>query len=184
MRIGARRAAAVGAVAAAIAAGAELGVAIPGTEIPQTAQTLVIVLAGFLFGAVVGSLGAALYLALGAAGLPVFAAGSSGLDRLIGPSAGYLVGFVFAAAIAGWWGSRRNVHPALRWFLAGLLAHAVILLLGSSRLALVVGASRAYELGVEPFLFGAVAKSALASAVAWFMERRFTALPLWAIRDD
>lgn len=84
--------------------------------VPITLQTFGVVLAGLVLGPVRGGLAVLLYLAVGFAGLPVFAEGRSGLSVLAGPSVGYLVSFPFAAALAGWFGSLAlRVRPRLRW---------------------------------------------------------------------
>ena len=92
----------IAAFAALIAACAYVG-AIPvgGAGVPITLQTFAIMLGGCLLGPVRGFLAAALYLGLGAIGLPVFAEHSSGLGVFTGASAGYLWSFPLAAALAG-----------------------------------------------------------------------------------
>lgn len=69
--------------------------------VPITLQTFGVLLTGAVLGAKRGFLAVLLYLALGAAGLPVFADGKSGLAVLVGPTGGYLAGFAFAAALCG-----------------------------------------------------------------------------------
>lgn len=108
----------VASVAPAITVGA--------VAVPITLQTFAVLLTGLVLGPVRGGLALLLYLALGLAGLPVFARGASGLQVLAGPTAGYLVSFVVAAALAGW-GARlvvRRSSPS-RW-LPGLVAVAVV----------------------------------------------------------
>ncbi|MCH1867342.1 biotin transporter BioY [Nocardioides sp. CFH 31398] len=76
--------------------------AIPtGTPVPITLQTFAVLLAGACLGARRGFLAVVLYVVVGAAGLPVFSGGASGFAVLVGPTAGYLLGFPFAAALAG-----------------------------------------------------------------------------------
>ncbi|MBN0040130.1 biotin transporter BioY [Cellulosimicrobium cellulans] len=77
-------------------------IALFGNAVPITLQTLGVMLAGALLGAWRGSLAAATFLALAAAGLPVLAGGRGGLGAFVGPSAGYLVGFLAGAAVVGW----------------------------------------------------------------------------------
>ena len=139
---------------------------IPGTEVPQTAQTLAVVVVGALLGSGRGSLAVLLYLLFGAVGLPVFADGRSGLSVLSGPTAGYLAGFVAAAALAG-----RSVPTEadrrrswIRAFAMMILGHAAILGLGWAWLASKMGATAALDAGVRPFLLGAVVKSLFGAA--------------------
>lgn len=74
---------------------------VAGMAVPITLQTFGVMLAGTVLGARRGALAVLLYLAVGLAGLPVFAQGAGGLGVLAGPSAGYLLAFPIAAAIAG-----------------------------------------------------------------------------------
>ena len=159
--------------AAVVAAGAHGSVPVPGSPVPQSAQTLAVVLVGAFLGPRLGAASLLLYLALGAAGAPVFADGASGVARLWGPTGGYLVGFVVGAAMVGWGVVRRGIR---RWAaVAGLMlaAHACILLLGWARLALSLGAADADLEGVHPFFVGALVKSALGAAavVGWWRVR-------------
>lgn len=159
--------------AAVIAIAARLALTLPGTPVPQTAQTLAVVLVGGLLGPSAGALAALSYVGLGVVGVPVFAGGEAGLDRLIGPTGGYLLGFVLAAAIAGWWmASGRCARMASA--VGGMaLAHILILAVGWGWLSLQIGAVEAFGGGVGPFLLGAVVKSVLAGvALAWVAGSR------------
>ena len=150
----------------AIALASRLAIPIPGTDVPQTAQTLAVLATGVLLGARLGPLAVVAYIALGIAGVPLFADGASGVARLLGPSGGYLLGFVAAAAIAGWW-VERGYAAAFPRALGGMtLAHVVVLVSGWVWLSMSIGAGRAFSAGVEPFLLGAVVKSALAALLA------------------
>jgi biotin transport system substrate-specific component len=80
--------------------------AIPLWPVPITGQTFAVLLVGAVLGPVRGALSMALYLVLGVAGLPIFTGGASG-SLLALPSGGYIVGFVFAAALVGWLATRR-----------------------------------------------------------------------------
>lgn len=70
--------------------------------VPITAQTLGVMLAGAVLGARLGALAVAVLLALVAVGLPLLAGGTGGLGVFLGPTAGYLVGWVLGAAVVGW----------------------------------------------------------------------------------
>ena len=79
-------------------------------------QTLVVLLLGMAFGARLAAATVLLYLAEGAVGLPVFAGTPErgiGIAYMLGPTGGYLVGFVLSAAITGWLTERRRDWPAL-----------------------------------------------------------------------
>lgn len=157
--------------AAAIAVAALLDTTLPGTTIPQTAQTLAVVLVGGVLGARMGAISAVLYVVLGVVGVPVFAGGEAGLERLAGPTGGYLVGFGFAAATAGWWVASGRAL-GLGWAVGGMvIAHVEILVLGWAWLSLQIGAGAAFGSGVAPFILGAVVKSVVAGVVLTWVAR-------------
>ena len=80
---------------------AQVAVWLPFSPVPVTGQTFAVLMIGALFGARRGCFTMLAYIAEGAAGLPVFALGRAGLPILLGPTGGYLVGFVAAAYITG-----------------------------------------------------------------------------------
>ncbi len=158
--------------AAAVAVAAQWSFALPGVELPQTAQTLAVLLVGAVLGRVRGTLAIALYLGTGAIGLPVFADGASGLETFVGPSGGYLLGFVVAAALVGQAADRRQLgRPWWRTLGIMLLAHAAILLLGGAALSARIGLARAWAGGIAPFVLGAVVKSVLAALIVSVRDR-------------
>jgi biotin transport system substrate-specific component len=140
---------------------------VPFYPVPMTMQTLVVLLIGMAFGARLGIATVALYLAEGAVGLPVFAGTPEkgiGLAYMIGPTGGYLLGFVLAAAIAGWIVERRRDAAGLA--LAVVAGSIAIYAPGVLWLASLVGLGRALELGLVPFLWGDLLKAGLAFALA------------------
>ncbi len=93
--------------------------------VPITLQTFGVLLAGLLQGARRGAAAVSLYVAAGLAGLPLLAGGAGGLGVLAGPSVGYLVAFVPAAAVAGLLGGLAGRVPA-RWRFAVLVGAALV----------------------------------------------------------
>jgi biotin transport system substrate-specific component len=151
--------AAVCGFAAATALAAQVRVPLPFSPVPVTGQTLLVLLSGLVLGAGAGAVSQGLYVALGAAGLPVFTGAACGLG---GPTTGYLLAFPLAAALVGW-AARRGSRLALA---GGLLAAtACIYTLGAGWLALVLGKSlaAAVMVGVVPFVWG----DALKLAAVW-----------------
>jgi len=139
---------------------------VPLPYVPMTMQTLAITLVGAAYGWRLGALTVLAWLAEGLVGLPVLAGGASGVMHFVGPTAGYLWAFPFAAALVGWltergWGGA-NVA---RSFIAATLGNALCLLVGWSWLATLIGPEAALAAGVTPFLAGAVLKSALHAAL-------------------
>ena len=164
-------------VAAAVAFAARVSIPVPGAPVPQTLQTLVVIMTGMWMGPVWGPIAMIVYLGGGAAGLPLLANGVSGVEVLHGPSAGYLFGFVVGAGVAGWSSRRVWISPLAGFvWMSGmaLVAHGVILLAGWIRLIPLSGAGAAFSTGVIPFLMGDMVKSVLAAAiwVFWKVSRR------------
>jgi biotin transport system substrate-specific component len=136
---------------------------IPLTPVPITAQTFGVLLVGALLGSRRGVISILLYLGFGAIGLPVFAGGASGLARFAGPTAGYLLGFVAAAAIVGWLSERGWDRRAGTTALAMVFGMAVIYSFGTVWLSRFVGWERVLTIGVLPFIPGDVLKLTLAT---------------------
>lgn len=143
---------------------------VPFWPVPVTMQTLAVLLLGIALGPVAGAVSVLLYLAEGAAGLPVFAGLAGGPQHLAGPTAGYLIAFPIAAAIAGWMTSGGRGRSIVTALLACLAAEAVIFALGYAWLGSVIGYDKAWLFGVQPFLLGDGIKTliaALLSQTAW-----------------
>lgn len=153
-----------------IALGARVDVAVPGSPVPQSLQTLAVLAAGLALGPRWGLAAGLLYLAAGALGLPVFAGGASGLSALSGPTAGYLVGFPLAALLIGAGSHALSPRPVWRTMVValglGLAGHLVILALGWAGLSLRIGVAEALSAGVTPFLWGIAVKSAALALIA------------------
>ncbi|MGH7526140.1 MAG: biotin transporter BioY, partial [Gemmatimonadales bacterium] len=97
----ARRGGAIGLGALLVALSAQVTVPVPLNPVPMTLQPLAVLVVGGLLGGASGAGALVLYLALGMLGLPVFAGGSSGIVRLLGPTGGYLLAFPVAAGLTG-----------------------------------------------------------------------------------
>lgn len=148
--------------------------AVPLAPVPITMQPFAVLLVGASLGARRGALAMALYLAEGAAGLPVFAAGGCCVARLVGPTAGYLWSYPLAAGLVGVLAERGLDRRPLTAMAAMLAGTAVIYLIALPWLALFVGAGRVLADGMLPFIVGDVAKIALAGGVlpgAWLALR-------------
>lgn len=140
--------------------------------VPFTGQTLGVLLLGAAYGARMGALTTAAYALLGVAGLPLFAGGGSGLAYLMGPTGGYLIGFVLAATLLGALAERGWDRGYGSTALAMLAASAVIYLAGLAWLTVALGGDlgAALSAGLLPFLVGDAVKLAVAVALlptAW-----------------
>jgi biotin transport system substrate-specific component len=146
--------------------------------VPMTLQTLVVLVIGAVYGWRLGSITVLAYLAEGAIGLPVFAGPVGGLAPLMGPTAGYLAGFVAAAFITGWLSERGWDRSVPLLFLAMGLGHIIILASGFAWLGFEMkfGAERAWLLGIAPFIAASVIKNTLGAvavpAIRQALERR------------
>jgi biotin transport system substrate-specific component len=163
---------AVVAVALLTAVAAQIRFPLPFTPVPITGQTFVVVLGGAVLGMRAGAASQLLYLALGAVGLPVFTEASGGWQVFQGATGGYLVGFVFAAALVGWLAEQRydRRFTTAVWLFA--LGNFVIYAFGVPWLMVVTGWGLAEALakGVLPFLVGDLLKIAAAAGLtpaAW-----------------
>lgn len=173
-----RRALSVISATALLALSAHISVSLPFTPIPVTLQTFAVLLIAMLFGPVWGSVTMLLYLAEGAVGLPVFSPhGLGGLPQLVGPSAGYLLSYPFAALLAGslFAAFQRFVPTFFAAAAAACLADMMILVAGSAWLsvALHLTPAHALQLGATPFLAGEALKMLFVSlALSAFQKAR------------
>jgi biotin transport system substrate-specific component len=148
-------------------------VAVPLIPVPVTGQTLAVLLVGATLGAARGAIALGLYAAVGILGVPVFSDYGSGLEVVLGPTGGYILGFIFSAALVGWLSERaweRQVLKALATFVAGTL---VVFAVGLPWLAvaLQLDLTQTLNAGLWPFLVGGAIKAALAAGIlplAWW----------------
>jgi biotin transport system substrate-specific component len=146
----------VGGFSIFIALCAQISITLPFTPVPITLQTLGVLLTGASLGSPRGGLAVLAYLAEGAAGLPVFAGGSNGFMRLLGPTAGYLWAFPIAAFVTGWLCQRRLDRSFKTSAMAMLPGSLIIYAIGVPWLAFVTHLSIAVAMskGMVPFLIG------------------------------
>ena len=177
------RAAAVLFVTVATAAAAQLAIPLPFTPVPLTLQDTVVLLGGAALGSRLGMTAQLLYLAVGIAGLPVFAASATlpqGALRILGPTGGYLLSYPVAAFVTGWLAERGADRRYLTSVLALIAGLAVVFFFGVTWLALFarpagLGFEAALRAGFYPFLANDVLKILLGAAVlpgVWKVIRR------------
>lgn len=153
-------------------------ITLPVGPVPFTLQPLFVLLAGLVLGPRLGALSVAAYLALGLIA-PVYAGGTSGLGVLVGPTGGYLIGFVLGAAVAG--AVSRTGKPGLaRYVGAGLAGLVPIYALGATWLALSLQTTSVSVVlvgGVLQFLPLDIVKALVAGVAALSLARSPLALP-------
>ena len=162
---------------ALVAAAAQVSVPLPGTPVPMTLQPLAVLLVGGLLGPSLGAASLIAYLALGAAGAPVFTPSPllpQGVARLLGPTGGYLLAYPVAAYAVG-----RIAADGRRWtrIVVGVFLGIVLIHLGGLAQLMIItrSAGQAARFGTLPFLLGDLVKVAIAVLIL----RRF-ASPLRA----
>jgi biotin transport system substrate-specific component len=145
----------------ALAISARLVIYFSFSPVPISLHDSVAVFLGIVLGPRRAALAIVLYLLEGVAGLPVFAAGGAGPLYLMGPTGGYLLGFVPAAVLAG--GLARMDHHPIRQFLAMLAGGAVVFICGIAHLAHFVGWDNVFAFGLLPFIPGNLFKAFMLS---------------------
>jgi biotin transport system substrate-specific component len=160
-----------------IALAARLQILLPFSPVPVTGQTFAVLLLGALYGSRRGPATVVTYLTLGALGLPLFAGGAAGLARLVGPTAGYLVGFVAAAFAVGWLSERGWDRSPCTTAASMIVGNLMVYATGIIWLSRFVGSEAVLNTGVLPFLAGDALKIALAAILlpsGWRIVRRGT----------
>ena len=157
---------------AVIAVCARLVFPLPFTPVPLTLANFGVLLIGLTLGSRRGFAAAALYLAWGAMGLPVFSpVGPGGLAQLFGPTAGYLWAYPVVAFIAGWI-AERGPLGFVRNLVAGTIAELVLFAGGLSWLAVMTHSwQRAAFFGLYPFLVAELLKVTVAAAAGLRLRR-------------
>lgn len=169
----------IGAGAATVALLAQ--VEIPMWPVPITGQTLGVMLVGATLGAWRGAAALLTYLVAGLAGLPVFAGLTGGIASVAKPSFGFIIGFVFAAALIGWlaqrnW-DRRPILSLVAFFGASLVPFVFgvpYMWVALEQLGTDMNFALAMQYGVTPFIIGGIVKWLLAAALlplAWRLVR-------------
>lgn len=142
---------------------------VPFYPVPMTMQTFMVLVIGMAFGWRLGAVTVLLYLAEGALGLPVFAGTPEkgiGIAYLVGPTGGYLLGFVVSAATVGWLARKGWDRNVLTTLAAMVIGTAIIFAFGVTWLGSVIGWEKpVLQFGLYPFLPGAAFKIVLAAAV-------------------
>jgi biotin transport system substrate-specific component len=167
------RVASVALLAALTAAAAQVSIPLPFTPVPFTLQPMVVLLGGAVLGSRLGMSAQVLYLLVGIAGLPVFAASPAlpqGALRLLGPTGGYLISYPFAAFAAGWLAERGFDRRYLTSVIAMACGLAVVFVCGVTWLAffarpVAVGFDAALRTGLYPFIPADIFKIVVAAAV-------------------
>lgn len=150
-----------------IALTARLAIPLPFSPVDVTGETLAVLLTGLALGPRRGMASVMVFLGEGAVGLPVFQGGTGGPAMLVGPTGGYLWGFVLAAGLVGVLAERGATHRTWTLLLAMVLGNLVIYLVGAVWLSRLLpgGVPSAVTAGIIPFLPGDAVKCLLAAGI-------------------
>ena len=143
-------------------------VQVPFWPVPMTMQTMVVVVIAMTLGSRLGTLVISAYVLEGLLGLPVFANSPErgvGLAYILGPTGGYLVGFIVAGFVCGWLAERGFRSSMAMAAAANVIGTVIILALGFGWLATLIGVEKAFAVGVMPFLLGSVVKVGLGAVI-------------------
>ena len=157
----------------AMAFGAYARIPVPGTPVPITLQTLFVMLSGAVLGRRFGSFSQFGYIALGAMGIPIFQGYSFGFAHILGPTGGYLIGFIFAAYVIGYLFDSRDFSIAgtVTAFVIGsfiLYGFGVLWLMFLYKLNII----EVMSIGVLPFIPGEVIKISFAILIYSVISKR------------
>ncbi|WP_374702866.1 biotin transporter BioY [Bacillus sp. T33-2] len=159
---------------------------IPLPLVPITGQTLAIGLAATILGSRYGTLSVILYILIGAAGVPVYAELSGGVSKLVGPTGGYLVGFIPTAFFIGWY-MEKTAFSFKNAMIANTVGMLITLVFGTAWLKIAADMSwtAAFAGGFYPFLIVGLIKAALASWIGILVrDRLISANLLTAVRTQ
>jgi biotin transport system substrate-specific component len=148
---------------------------VPMYPVPMTLQTLAVFAIAGLAGPRLTFEIIAVWLLSASIGLPLLAGFKGGLEPFTGPTAGFLLAFVVAGPLASWLARRAKGGDLFALFLAG---HCLVLAIGWAWLATHLGAAKAFAAGVQPFFYGAIAKSAAATLIVMLAKARFSRAPV------
>ncbi len=155
-------------MAAATGISAQIKIPLPYTPVPITGQVLVVLLSGILLGSWCGSLSQLFYVFFGGMGLPWFTGMSGGISILAGVTGGYLLGFILASGITGWFTQN---YVRMRRFLPllgiNLMAVGLIYFTGSLQLSIKLGTGflKTLQLAVIPFIWVDLIKAIIATMI-------------------
>jgi len=145
---------------------------LPFSPVPITAQSIAVLACGLFLGPVRGMATIAAYLIEGALGLPVFAGGASGIIRILGPTGGYLLGFIPAAGIVGYLSDRIQSMTYGKLTAVLLAGKVMIFAPGLLWLSCFVPHGSLLAMGLYPFIPGLIIKVAV-TATALTGYKRF-----------
>lgn len=138
-------------------------ISVPTLPVPMTLQTLAVLAIGAAFGARLGAATLVIYALEGAAGLPVFSPTADGYPGIMGPTGGYILGFIFASGLVGYLVERGWDRSFPKLLIAMLAGSAILYVPGIAWLSSFIGLEKAFTFGFLPFYEGDVVKACVAA---------------------
>lgn len=154
-------------------------IAVPSVgSVPISMATFAVLLSGMILGGKFGAVSQGIYLLIGAAGVPVFAGYAAGWGQLLGPTGGYLIGYIPMAFVAGavyyrFGRQRKGIAKIIRIVCAAVLGEIALYIFGTAWFCFVTGSGviAALAICVLPFLIGDAAKIAVIAILVPQLER-------------
>lgn len=144
--------------------------------IPITGQSLAIMVCCIFLKPIEAVAVVLVYLLLGCIGLPVFAGGSSGWEKIPGPTGGFLYGFVVVAFVISVFGKKGYTKTIIKAFVAMIVSTAILLLIGNAHLSFKIGIEKALDNAFYPFWKAGIIKAAIGTGLImgwqWYLDLR------------
>lgn len=165
----------VGMCAALMAIFSQISIPLPFTSVPVTLQVFGLVILAVIVGAKVGTVSLIVYVIIGAIGLPVFANFHSGFGVLVGPTGGYIIGFVIMAFLIGYVSYKEN---KILLFAVSYIGVLMDLILGTIQLKIVTGmtVNAALIAGLYPFIFKDIITVSIAVIIGLKVKKSVTSI--------
>lgn len=154
-----------------------ISIPVPGTPIPIVLQNMMVVLVGLLLGPLMGTCSTLLFLLLGAVGLPIFSGGGGGIARFLGPTGGFLYGYLLATLVSGLIARKPKIDkktPLWILIIASFLGYVVMYIPGVIHFMLTMNAtfSKTLTLCVIPYIPLDLVKMVLCIAIAATLRQK------------
>lgn len=150
---------------------ARLSIPVPFSPVPITGQTFGVLFLGGILGSRLATLSISIYILEGIIGIPVFAGGSLGPLYLLGPTGGYILGFIPAAYIVGYLSENGWNKKLFTTIITMAIGTSLIFVFGVSWLSFSAGLNTAVSIGLIPYLTGAVIKISLAAISIYSIDK-------------
>lgn len=173
MKLSIYKIAIIGVMTAIICIMAPFSIPLPFTVVPISLTNLAIYFTVFVLGWKMGTISYLIYLLIGLIGVPVFSGFTSGFSKLVGPTGGYLIGFIFLVIISGWF-IEKFPNKIPMYIIGMLLGNIVTYLFGTIWLANLTGNTfkQALAIGVLPFLLGDLLKIIAAVLIGTVLRKQ------------